>query len=421
MEFQFVSSFNPVWTTANDYYTGNPGSFWEPVRPDSSWKAFGSLCVPQTDNPSGTSVMLLARNLASDDQSPPPLAPPSSFTQLWTDRGTGNTGGNGACWQIIAPDGYTALGSVFNNANYSTPDPSEYVCVRNDLVAQLGTGEGVWNDQNSGATCGNLQCYDVFPSFSPPSAASPGTQVTQGSWALGSGSFLSSSQYGVPTTLTNVLVLPNAGTASPGPGENPPSLGTGVNVAPASAWQLTASLPVLFPMVNDPAKNLDWQIDNPLYSLEIWGQWTAITSLTTSTDSGSVTQTITSGVEQSSSNDWSNEVGANLEVSASSDIGLTGVVKVKLGVKIGASFSHTWSGSEGTISSQSTSLSIEVNIPPRSFGVLWQLNYRTYLRRQDNTYVGEVNSTSLLDGYGLNIGTSSYEIAITPYPAQKTG
>ncbi len=278
IEFQFVDSFNPVWTTANDFYNGNPGSFWEAARPDTSWKAFGSLCVPQTNNPSGTYAMLLARNLAPNDQSLPPLAPPAGFELVWNDHGTGNTGGDGACWQIVAPNGYTALGSVFNNANYNQPNPDDYVCVRNDLVAELGAGEGVWNDQNSGATSSNLQCYDVLPQFSPPSTTSPGTPSTQGSWVLGTGSFLTSNQYAVPTTLINVLVLPSAGKASPGPDNQPPSMGPGVTVAPASGYKLAASLPVLFPMVNDPAKNLDWQVANPVYTLEIWGQWTDITS-----------------------------------------------------------------------------------------------------------------------------------------------
>lgn len=211
MEMQFIQNFSPVWTTANDYYNGQPGSFWEAVRPDSSWKAFGSLCVPSTDDPSGSSILLLARNLAPAEQpSPqgPPLVPPSGFKQVWNDHGTGNTGGNGACWQIIAPSGYTALGSVFNNANYNEPDPGDYVCLRNDFVSKVGAAHAIWNDQNSGATCGDLQCYAVSPAFVPPCALNPDTNP-QGIWAIISGSFMTLDDYCTPWFITDIPVLPN--------------------------------------------------------------------------------------------------------------------------------------------------------------------------------------------------------------------
>ncbi|HEX8616846.1 MAG TPA: Vps62-related protein [Thermoanaerobaculia bacterium] len=419
MDFQFVSSFSEVWNTSNDHYGSAAGSFWDAQVDDDSFKPFGTLCVPQTNDPSGQSYMLVARNTRGNSGTPgalPPLAPPSGFTQVWNDHGTGNTGGDGACWQIVPPDGYVALGTVFNNNNYNSPDPSHYWCIRADLVTQLGVGTAIWNDQGTGATTANMQCYGVGSIGSPSTSSSPGDQTPVGSWAFDPGSFLTGTAYTVPTSLLNVIVLPSVGQLIASPG-GAPQLTPNVAVAPASENTLVASMDVLFPMITDSAKQLDWQIAHPVYTIEIWGQWTNVVSATMGTSGGSISQQIQSGIEQQAIESWDNQLGVTVSVSAEAEVGFLGTGG-KVGGGISASYAHTWGGSDGTIASTVKTITASANVPPSTFNVLWQLNYTAYLRRQDGTYVGTIGSNSQLNGYSLAMGTNNYSIESVPFAEQ---
>lgn len=416
MDFQFVQTFNQVWNTVNNYKKrqGKPGSFWDAqVDPNSGFRPFGTLCVPQTGNPSGTSYMLVARNTSGSNTGP--LAPPTGWIQVWNDKNTGNTGGDGACWQMIPPQGYVALGTVFNNNGYNPPNTANYWCIRQDLVMQLGQAAAIWDDRGTGATSANMQCYGVGSMGVPPGSASPGVQTPTGSWALDPGSFLTDNDYTIPGqgSLLNVILLPSVGRLMPSP-SSPPPLTPYVDVAPASTQTKVASMDVLFPMISDPYQTLAWQIANPVYTIEIWGQWSYGGSVATEAGTAVLSETIQSGIQTQEAVNWTNQVGVSVSVSNQSEVNLIGA-KDKLTLGLTASYNHTWGGSAGKISSTSKTITATGNVPAYTYMVLWQLTYTTYLRRQDGTYVGTVSGTSQLDGYSLAIGTSNYQFATAPY------
>ncbi|QJR15415.1 Vps62-related protein [Usitatibacter palustris] len=82
---------------------------------------------------------------------PNALAPPTGFTLIYKDVGTGAKQ-DGSLWRANCPNGYTGLGDV-NVIGHALPPlmAQIYRCVRADLVKAVSRGYmDVWNDKKSG-------------------------------------------------------------------------------------------------------------------------------------------------------------------------------------------------------------------------------------------------------------------------------
>jgi len=202
LTFCFTTTFINQWSTdAIRWYANTAGSFWKPVAP-AGFACFGSYCHASTDNPNNEARVLCGR-IPSGNDANPPFAYPTGFTKIWTDEGTGYRHGNGACWTMIPPDGYVALGSAFNNtADYSAPHIEDYLCVRADLAPDVGTSSKLWTDAGTGSDYGDLACYTL----DMPQAASC-AQLSDGYVGLAPNGFLANTTYGTPFETAPILIL----------------------------------------------------------------------------------------------------------------------------------------------------------------------------------------------------------------------
>lgn len=157
LTFCLTSAFDFQWSSADCHYScDQTGVFWKPDPVLEGFACFGTMCVPTTQQQNGNNLALCAQ--IPDPSTPnPPFAYAADFTLMWTDKGTGNSN-NGSCWIIEAPAGYVALGSVFIGG-YDKPATTDYLCIRSDLALEIGTSSGVWTDKGSGGTYGDLACY----------------------------------------------------------------------------------------------------------------------------------------------------------------------------------------------------------------------------------------------------------------------
>ncbi|XP_069489680.1 uncharacterized protein [Ambystoma mexicanum] len=89
-----------------------------------------------------------ATGIFAKEVKPGALAKPTSFVQVWTDRGSGAKR-DGAIWRPVCPPYYVSLGYVATG-NYASPSVQDFRCVKSDYVTP-GQWAWVWNDAGSGA------------------------------------------------------------------------------------------------------------------------------------------------------------------------------------------------------------------------------------------------------------------------------
>ncbi|KAB8245580.1 hypothetical protein BDV35DRAFT_381266 [Aspergillus flavus] len=104
----------------------------------------------------------------STSSSNPPVKAPTSYTQLWADKGSGAKL-NGSFWRPIAASGYIAMGDVVQSG-YTTPSTSKVWCLRSDLVA-----DGQYADERFR----NTQPVPTFTASTIPSTGTTYTWVGQ--------------------------------------------------------------------------------------------------------------------------------------------------------------------------------------------------------------------------------------------------
>ncbi|NMH63677.1 Vps62-related protein [Shewanella salipaludis] len=168
LQFKFINSFEPT----NIYWDKGSGAkmdgaFWRPAPPQGYF-ILGDYCQGNYLQPSGQVLVV------KDDGSGL-LAKPVSYKQIWGDKKSG-ANEDGSIWMPEAPDGYTALGGVAQRG-YTTPNLSNYRCVRNDLLTLGSAGELIWNDQKSGAT-EDISIWKI----QSPGSSTPGTFFPQGNY-----------------------------------------------------------------------------------------------------------------------------------------------------------------------------------------------------------------------------------------------
>lgn len=99
-------------------------------------------------------AVVLVKPLIKCDHLGEIIKPPSSYEDIWDDKGSGGRY-NGSFWRVHAPPGFVALGDVACN-NWSQPSAeftAKYACIRKDLLsadAELSS-PALWTDKGSGA------------------------------------------------------------------------------------------------------------------------------------------------------------------------------------------------------------------------------------------------------------------------------
>jgi len=150
------------------------GAFWATENYEPGYCVLGDVVTGSHSRPTTRAIAVKA--IQSDA-----LVNPSSFTRVWTDRGSG-ANWDVAVYRMNARSGYTCLGGVAMRSHSTQPDPSKYCCVKTEYTTPGGT-RLAWDDKGTGSN------YD-FSAW----------ETLQGNDALGasSGNFLPMSNYNKP-------------------------------------------------------------------------------------------------------------------------------------------------------------------------------------------------------------------------------
>lgn len=188
LQISFTSHYDFVW---NDSGSGArfDGAFWRP-RLDGYY-SLGDHCVGHYGAVKDIVPMVRDVNGSSGTA----LRKPTSYNQVWTDKGSGARL-MGAMWHPVAPPGYVAMGLVCTD-HWDRPSLDVVRCVRRDLIIAAHVGAEIWNDRSSGAK-------DDFSArgVRAPSAAA-------GEIYLAPGTFIGrASYYELPTSDAFALRLP---------------------------------------------------------------------------------------------------------------------------------------------------------------------------------------------------------------------
>jgi len=144
--YKYTDAYELIW---NDRGTDGDHdlSVWRVKNYQSDFCSLGDVANGGYKAP--TTKAVLVREYV-----PGALAKPRGFSRVWTDAGSGGGSGNAAFYNMIAPSGYTCLGSVVTASDPNLPTPSpdsnNYCCVKNEYLVQAES-EFIWNDRGTGA------------------------------------------------------------------------------------------------------------------------------------------------------------------------------------------------------------------------------------------------------------------------------
>jgi hypothetical protein len=247
LALQFTCQFTPRWSDKGSKSTSN-GSFWQPVPP-AGFKAFGSIGVEGYDDPSNTVAALC---VAEAHPGGTALRPPTSYTQVWNDKGS-HADKDGSCWRPVPPTGYVALGDVFVQGHKSPPSLADVVCVRADLVGAGVHGGLIWS----------LRSDD----FGAWQVTVPAQYVDANKGLIAVNSFVGEVNEGPPNSLLRCLCLPLPAQALVVP--PPPVLTSRSKPDETTPAAVDRIVWVPFTAVRDPATTLVWKMANsPFYQLQ---------------------------------------------------------------------------------------------------------------------------------------------------------
>ncbi|KAK5995074.1 hypothetical protein PT974_03467 [Cladobotryum mycophilum] len=174
-------------------------SVWHPTE-DANFRPLGSVGEGSYGDPvngkRATLVVGLNPAQPPKDQSKPALKDPVSWTNVWTDAGTGGKY-DGSFWTPVCPGGYVSLGDAAS-ATYNPPTHKVW-CLREDLAKQ-GTYEkaSLWDDTGSGGKR-DVSLWGITPS----SIGVTGSE----SLPLYAGTFRAVGNYNKPTAPAWVLSI----------------------------------------------------------------------------------------------------------------------------------------------------------------------------------------------------------------------
>ncbi len=125
------------------------GFFFTPSA-ESSYFIIGGYASRKGDPQSKNCVISVRQSKNNPEETPELLVPPSDWSLIWTDKGSGaNT--DGSMWNAVPPGKeYKCLGSIMQKG-YKKPVLSNYRCVHSGLTKKIQNKSIVWTDKGSGA------------------------------------------------------------------------------------------------------------------------------------------------------------------------------------------------------------------------------------------------------------------------------
>jgi len=125
------------------------GFFFTPSA-ESSYFIIGGYASRKGDPQSKKCVISVRQSKNNPEETPELLVPPSDWSLIWTDKGSGaNT--DGSMWNAVPPGKeYKCLGSIMQKG-YKKPVLSNYRCVHSGLTKKIQNKSIVWTDKGSGA------------------------------------------------------------------------------------------------------------------------------------------------------------------------------------------------------------------------------------------------------------------------------
>jgi hypothetical protein len=125
------------------------GFFFAPSA-ESSYYIIGGYASQKGDPNSKKCVISVRQSKNNPEGTPELLVPPSDWSLIWTDKGSG-ANKDGSMWNAVPPGKeYKCLGSVMQKG-YKKPVLPNYRCVHSGLTKKIPNKSIVWSDKGSGA------------------------------------------------------------------------------------------------------------------------------------------------------------------------------------------------------------------------------------------------------------------------------
>jgi len=125
------------------------GFFFTPSA-ESSYYIIGGYASRKGDPNAKKCVISVRPSKSNPEETPELLVPPSDWSLIWTDKGSG-ADTDGSMWHgVPLGKGYKCLGSVAQKG-YKKPVLSNYRCVHSGLTKKIQNKSIVWTDKGSGA------------------------------------------------------------------------------------------------------------------------------------------------------------------------------------------------------------------------------------------------------------------------------
>ncbi|MGW5820555.1 Vps62-related protein [Streptomyces noursei] len=318
LDIAVTSSFSTRWT---DRGSGGVQDFsaHAPMIPiadwNEGWRILAHVGRRSHEALEGKFAVVMARGADPADAL---LKPPVDFQRIWTDEGSGAKDGNGSVWRPIPPDGYVALGDVWSSS-WDKPAVPGFACVRRSAVKghtyvrEGAIGSRLWYDQGTGA---KAYC-SVWPIVPPPYPLDSTERLL-----LDVGGSVANDKWEEPNRTVYVLDLP-AVVVKQEPAPRPVQTSHDFPDPRETPKVLDRQVTVPCTVVSDPGKTPGWQAANsPFYTMERRTSYFAQMHNDNSMG-GQVqepTQSVTTGVTESKSEEFSSKTGVTVTAKAGIEI-----------------------------------------------------------------------------------------------------
>lgn len=374
LEIAYVDTFQLRGSLTGGF--AGPNSFWQPVTRDG-FQALGSMALNYNSNPNGKEWMMVVKAKEGSNA----LAYPISYTKIMQS--------SPSFWRPNPPAGYVALGTDVSTIYNAPPPLNDVVCVKKDLTIPGKAGSFIWN-----LTDYNGKIYFICWKIDPPNTTDPVTYDQ-----LATGTFVSlASIYGdlgnTPPTVNptmNVLKV-NLPLLSEAPAQTFQPKLEGYDTPPPETPP-TFSRAVLVPctsIIDSSFGSVNLKIENsPFYVLEREVYYKFLYSEYNQTSQNAThSVTITSGIENTQSQEYWRETGVTISAEAGINVGF---FSGSVGTTLSTTFGYKQLTSVTELQQKTVTTSLTVS--PGKAGAIWQQYNRFVLYRQNGTKL-EVVGTS---------------------------
>lgn len=366
---QLVLAFTDLF----DYRWDDRGSggnrdvtFYHPRAPEGL-RAVGGLAVPNYDNPDRRNWAICIK---AADGFPGAVAAPVDFACIWDDGGSG-ADRDGSCWRPIPPEGYVALGDVFQSG-YDKPSGDIIWCVHKDLVADGVIGASIYDDGGTGAR----------RDFSAWEINTMAGFVNEKRVQIDANTYRGHDTHDRPNVTPKVLCLPFP--AYTGPLPVLPELTDFKQPAAETEAACDHHVIVPFTAVEDKDYDVAWKVANsPFYTIERWTNFQLELYDNNQQQAPHTVETeITVGVSKSSSETFEHTTGISITFEA----GISFIKEAKISGTI--SYSFGYSSSTSVEAFREKTVKLNLTAPGKHAAALWAPRTAFQLVRGDDSNVG---------------------------------